>query len=116
MKLLIVDDSELIRSRLSGFLRGQAEIDTAATLAQTLERAASRPHELAILDLHLPDGDASDIIPALKRLAPAMRIAVLTNDATTFNSRRCLSAGADWFFDKSTEFEKVLALVQPDLH
>jgi hypothetical protein len=30
----------------------------------------------------------------------------------------CLQAGADWFFDKSTEFEKVLELVhqQAALH
>lgn len=39
-------------------------------------------------------------------------MAVLTNDASEFNRQRCLRAGADCFFDKSTEFEKVLELVQ----
>lgn len=112
MKLLIVDDSELIRGRLVGFFQGLAEIDTAGTLAQTLECAGRCPHELVILDLHLPDGNALRIIPQLKQLAPGMRIAVLTNDASAFNAERCLAAGADWFFDKSTEFEKVLDLIR----
>jgi len=40
---------------------------------------------LTILDLHLPDGNAIQIIPALKLFAPAMRIAMLTNDASELN-------------------------------
>lgn len=118
MKLLIADDSELIRGRLAVFFEGLAEIDTADTLARALNAARRRPHELAILDLHLADGNAVGIIPELKRIAPGMRIAVLTNDASAFNAERCRAAGADWFFDKSTEFEQLLALVcrQATLH
>lgn len=114
-KLLVLDDSELIRSRLVGLLQGipgMTGIDTAGTLEQTL-RCVARVHPtLAILDLHLPDGDSVQILPALKQLAPGMQIAMLTNDASEFNRDKCLLAGADWFFDKSTEFEKVLDLVQ----
>lgn len=114
-KLLVVDDSELIRSRLVDWFQsvlGMTDIDTAGTLEQTLSRVQAAPPTLTILDLHLPDGNAVQIIPALKQLAPNMRIAMLTNDASEFNRARCLQAGADWFFDKSTEFEKVLDLVQ----
>jgi DNA-binding NarL/FixJ family response regulator len=115
MKLLLVDDSELIRSRLVGWLQdipGLEEIDTAGTLAQTL-RCVERGHPaLLILDLHLPDGDTLQILPTLRKMAPQMQIAMLTNDASEFNRSKCLSAGASWFFDKSTEFEKVLDLVQ----
>jgi two-component system, OmpR family, response regulator len=115
MKILVVDDSELIRSRLVSWLQtvlGLTDIDTAGSLAQTLHCVKTRHPELVILDLHLPDGNALPIIPALKQIAPHMRIAMLTNDASEFNRTRCLQAGADWFFDKSTEFEKVLDLVQ----
>jgi DNA-binding NarL/FixJ family response regulator len=115
MKLLVVDDSELIRSRLVDWLQGipgLEAIDTAATLAQTLSRVEQGHPALAILDLHLPDGDTLQILPRLKQLEPAMQIAMLTNDASDYNRGKCLSAGASWFFDKSTEFEKVLELVQ----
>ena len=115
MKLLVVDDSELIRSRLVDWFQnvlGMTDIDTAGTLEQTLSHVQVGHPTLTILDLHLPDGNAVQIIPALKQFAPAMRIAMLTNDASELNRAKCLQAGADWFFDKSTEFEKVLELVR----
>lgn len=115
LKLLVVDDSELIRSRLVELLQGIPSldpIDTAGTLTQTLNQVEHGHPELVILDLHLPDGDTLNILPVLKRMAPDMRIAMLTNDASHFNRDKCLNAGASWFFDKSTEFEKVLDLVQ----
>jgi len=117
MKLLVVDDSELIRTRLVFWFQnvlGMTDIETASTLEQTLNRVQVDPPTLTILDLHLPDGNAVQIIPALKQFAPNMRIAMLTNDASELNRARCLQAGADWFFDKSTEFEKVLDLVQQE--
>ena len=115
MKILVVDDSELITSRLVARLTaipGMRDIDTADSLKQTLHCVEFRRPTLLILDLHLPDGDALQILPALKLLAPGMQIAMLTNDASEFNRTKCLQAGADWFFDKSTEFEDVLDLVQ----
>lgn len=113
MKLLIVDDSELIRSRLVGCFQGicgLAVIDTAETLEQALYCVNHSLPTLAILDFHLPDGLATQILPALKQLAPEMQIALLTNDANDFIRKKCLQAGADWFFDKSTEFEQVLEM------
>lgn len=115
LKLLIVDDSELIRSRLVDWFQnvlGMTDIGTAGTLEQTLARVREGQPVLTILDLHLPDGNARQSIAELKQLAPAMCIAILTNDASEYNRARCLQAGADWFFDKSTEFEKVLELVR----
>jgi len=115
MKLLVADDSELIRSRLVSMLDGIVgidAIDTADTLAQTLSAVQARQPTLLILDLHLPDGNAMQILPELKQLAPGMEIVVLTNDDSAYNRKRCLQAGADWFFDKPTEFEKALMLVQ----
>ena len=115
MKLLIVDDSELILARLLTLLEGIPGIDaihTAATLAQTLDTVRRVLPTLVILDLHLSDGNAISIIPAIKQLAPGMQLAVLTNDTNAFNRSKCMQAGADWFFDKSTEFENLRDLVR----
>ncbi len=115
MKLLIVDDSELIRSSLLGLLEdipGIDAIDTADTLAQTLDSVRRVLPTLLILASHLPDGHATQIINTLKQLAPAMLIAVFTNDANDFNRRKSLAAGADWFFDKSIQFGDLLAVVR----
>lgn len=115
LALLLVDDSELIRSRLLGLLEGipgLGPVHTAATLAQTLECVSRVQPHLVLLDLQLPDGNALHILPALRALAPAMQIAVLTNYASAFSRSQCLQAGAHWFFDKSTEFPQALELVR----
>lgn len=117
-KLLILDDSELIRARLMDLLKeipGLPAIEETGTLAQTLDCVERCQPAMAILDLHLPDGDSLQILPTLKRIAPDMQIAMLTNDATEFNRTKCLQAGANWFFDKSTEYELVLELIQKEM-
>jgi two-component system OmpR family response regulator len=114
-KLLLVDDSDLIRISLQALLEpivGIGTIHTAATLAQTLECVSRLAPSLLILDLHFPDGHAIQIIPALKQLMPRLRIAIFTNDVNEFNRRKCLHAGADWFFDKSIECGELLAVVK----
>lgn len=113
--LLVVDDSELIRSRLVEMLRGLpgvCRVDTADNLSQMLDYVLGCPPSLAILDMHLPDGNALNILAVLKRIAPDMQIVMLSNDASEFNRAKCLEAGANAFFDKSTEFESALAWAQ----
>ena len=115
MQLLIVDDSDLIRAcltRLMERIQGVGDIHTANTLAQAMQSVQRMAPALLILDLHLPDGNAIQMIPILKRLAPSMLIAILTNDANEFNRDKCLSAGAHWFFDKSTEFQALVDTIQ----
>jgi DNA-binding NarL/FixJ family response regulator len=114
MKILVVDDSELIRFRLVRQIEALPGVDRVMTasgclLAQHLVESL-RP-ALVVLDLHLPDGDPVRLIPQFKLDHPDLKVAVLTNDATDYNRRRCLQAGADWFFDKSTEFEQLLGLL-----
>jgi DNA-binding response OmpR family regulator len=115
MKLLIVDDSELIRFRLVrqvASIPGIRQVMTASGRLQAQYVVGRAQPELVVLDLHLPDGDPVHLIPELKLAREGLRIAVLTNDATEFNRQRCLQAGADWFFDKSTEYEQLLALLR----
>lgn len=115
LTLLVVDDSELIRSRLLGLLDGipgLGSVHTAATLAQTLDWVCSVQPHLVLLDLHLPDGHALRLVPVLLALAPAMQIAILTADVGAYSRSRSLQAGAHWFFDKSTEFPAAVELVR----
>jgi two-component system OmpR family response regulator len=115
MKLLIAEDSDLIVARLLGMLNdaaGVQEIKTTGTLADTLTVVEQISPDLLVLDFHLPDGDAPRILMNLKKIAPRMMIAVFTNDDSPYNRTRSLQAGADWFFNKSTDFEVLTTLVQ----
>jgi len=114
-KLLLVDDSEPIRTRLCSLLLsidGIAAIEQADTLAAALVCVRRKPPAFVVLDLALPDGSGMDIIAELKYLAPAMRIAMLTLHGKGSYRQLCLARGADWFFDKADEFDALLEVVR----
>lgn len=115
MKLLIVDDFEPVRKNLVELLERVPQVEaihTAGTLGDARQVVQEVLPTFVILDFHLPDGNALDLIPSLKRAVPGLQIAVLTNDASGFNRGKCLHEGADWFFDKSTEFGHLLEVVR----
>jgi two-component system, OmpR family, response regulator len=107
--VLVVEDSAPVRARVVALLReyGLDVVGEAATVAATLAAADSLRPDAIILDLHLPDGDGMDILPILKARSPSPVVAVLTNSAHFECRDRCLALGADYFFDKSHEFEAV---------
>lgn len=109
MKILVVEDSAPVRARVVEMLReyGLDVVGEAATAAEALALVETLRPDAIVLDLHLPDGDGMDLLPALKARRPAPLVAVLTNSAHVECRRRCLALGADHFFDKSREFEAV---------
>ena len=113
--ILIVEDSEHIRASLVSLIEcipGVGQICTADTLASAMVCMRNYAPNLIVLDLQLPDGIGIELIEPIKLMAPATQIAVLTNHASEFNKRHCLAGGADWFFDKSTEFDDLLDVVR----
>lgn len=115
MNLLIVDDSDLIRDRLTSLFREVAGVDniqTADSLADAVGKVKAVMLDLVVLDIHLPDGNAIHVVESMKADKPGIQIAMLSNDASTFNRKKCFEAGVDWFFDKSTEFDQVIAVVK----
>ena len=115
MKILIADDSLVVRDRLVTLLTelhgievvGQAKDATEArNLAEEL-----RP-DVAILDVRMPKGSGADVLLDIKKLNPTPKVIILTNYPHPENKKKCIDRGADYFFDKSTEFKKVLAVLR----
>lgn len=110
MQVLIVDDSAIVRHRLAEMVEsvkhvtvvGQAPGATQAILALR----ELRPH-LVILDIQMPDGDGVAVLEAAKELDPAPAVVMLTNYVDDYHRLRCRAAGADFFLDKSKQFEEI---------
>jgi DNA-binding NarL/FixJ family response regulator len=106
----VVEDSEIVRTRLVAMLvetRGVELAGEAANVAEALTRLPAGRPDAVLVDLRLPDGDGFEVIRAAKALTPAPVVVVLTSYAYPQLEARGLAAGADWFLDKSTEFLRV---------
>ena len=110
MKVFLVEDSPLLRSRLEALLRAipGAELvgHAAGADAAIKDILAARP-DAVVLDLHLEQGSGFDVMKALQKDAPAVKVYVLTNYPTEPHRRKAASLGARGFFDKSAEFDRL---------
>lgn len=114
LKLFLVEDSSLISDRMVHMLEqinGVEVIATASHLSQARELLLLVQPDLLVLDLQLPDGNALQALDSLQALAPLAQMAVFSNHFGPAIRARCAQAGLRWVFDKSCEFELLLALV-----
>jgi len=104
MKLLIVDDSELLQSRLKKSILEMDKsinIEQAYSVKQASEIFFSFIPCKIILDIALPDGSGIDLLKKFKKEKPDTGVIILTNFPTSEFKKKCLELGADHFYDKS---------------
>jgi DNA-binding NarL/FixJ family response regulator len=110
MKILIADDSKLIRERLIKLLSGYKDIDLieqAGNVSETIDRFNKILPNVVILDIQMPDGTGMDVLKTIEDNKYSPTVIILTNHPYPSYRKSYIEAGADYFFDKSTEFTKV---------
>jgi DNA-binding NarL/FixJ family response regulator len=110
MKVFLVEDSPLLRTRLEGLLAsipGTSLVGHATGAQQAIDAILAARPDAVVLDLHLEQGNGFDVMKALQGRLPGLRIYVLTNFPTEPYRRKAESLGARGFFDKSGEFDKL---------
>ncbi len=116
VRVLVVDDSMAIRQRLAAMLHEVpgVEVSEARDADEAISLARSLAPDLVLLDLQMPGKSGIVALPEIKGVCPPPIVVVLTNHPTEHHRRVCEGRGADYFFDKSEDFSKlVLALVRP---
>jgi DNA-binding response OmpR family regulator len=59
------------------------------------------------MDINLPGKNGIDLLKEMKMAHSNTKVIMLTNLADDLNRKRCKDYGADYFFDKATEFYQV---------
>jgi DNA-binding NarL/FixJ family response regulator len=112
--VFLVEDSAPIRMRLAemlGELEGVAIVGEADTPASAIEGILrTRPHSV-VLDIQLIGGSGIDVLREVRPLEPGIVFIVLTNHPDPQYRKICMGAGASYFLDKTTEFEKVREVI-----
>ena len=113
MEILIADDSEMIRESLKKLLapiKGVDKINEAEDVPHAIERVRKLHPDMLILDIKMPGGNGFDVLEAAKKIKDAPLVVMLTNFPNEQFKKKSFELGADYFFDKSTEFSKILAV------
>ena len=113
MKVFIADDSKVLCERLIEMLSdvpGVEIIGHAQNVSESLAAIKKLNPDIVILDIRMPGGSGIDVLQAIKQDKKAPMVIMLTNYPYPQYRKKCLGLGADYFFDKSTEFEKVTEL------
>ena len=112
--ILIVDDSEIIIDRLETMLNGLDNVHSvthAATFSDAVTLLEKNLPDIAILDINLPDKNGIELLRHIKKEHTSITVIMLTNQGDELYRKLCKLWGANYFLDKSTEFEKVPAIV-----
>lgn len=110
LKVFVSDDSATVRERLVTMALDLPEVDVvgqAQDAPGTLESIRQTRPDVVILDIRMPGGNGIEVLREVKKMTPAPQVIMLTNFAYAQYRKKCKEAGADFFFDKSTEFEKL---------
>jgi DNA-binding NarL/FixJ family response regulator len=115
MRIFIADDSALLVRQLIELLcelEGVKIVGQARGTEEALEAIRSLRPDVITLDIQMADGSGIDLLKKVKRENPAPVVIMLTNHASPPYRKKCMQAGADFFFDKAGEINEVKVIIQ----
>lgn len=116
LQVVIIDDSVVIRQRLVGLLGEVHGVEVSGVATDGFEGLDTirklRP-DVVILDIRMPGMGGIELLETLQADDnPSPTIIVLTNFPYPAYRKRCQELGAEYFFDKSTEFAAAVEVLQ----
>ena len=114
MNILLIDDSEIIRQAITTLLskvKGIESIREASNVKKAMILINDCRLDVVIMDIHLRHGNGLNILKYIKEKSSTILLIVLTNDVLPEYRKICDDYNADYFFDKSTEFEKIVDVI-----
>ena len=118
VRVYLVEDSPILTKLLVGLIEadsGAIVVGQSDNARSALADISSLDPDLVVLDLHLREGNGVDVIRALRASDKALSLptlVVLTNHSGLPYRKAAREAGADHFFDKSTEIPMMLSLIR----
>ena len=115
IKVFIADDSLIVREHLVTMLEELAGIEVvgqAENVAEAISAIWKLQPDVVILDILMPGGSGIKVLQNIKQAGAGPMVIILTNYPYPVFRQKCLQAGADFFLDKSTEFDQIPELFE----
>ena len=110
LKVFIAEDSPIIVKGLFAMLSEVSDVEIvgrAETAAEAVRRIRALDPDAVILNMKLREGNGLDVLKEIKQGKRPPTVIVITTYAYLQLREKCLELGAEFFFDKSREFEKI---------
>jgi DNA-binding NarL/FixJ family response regulator len=110
-RVVLVERDTLLREALRAVIHLERDFVLVGALrsgAAAIEGLATYQPDLLIADLPSPDGTGLEWLPDLRRLAPGVRVLVLTSFCTNCCVRAALGAGAEGYVLKDSPRQELL--------
>lgn len=115
IKLMLVDDHDVVRTGLRSFLETQPGLEVIAEAKnglEALEKAREAKPDIVLMDITMPDMDGIEATLQLKKLYPDCQILVLTVHADKQYFMKMLSVGASGYLTKQAAADELVAAIQ----
>ena len=112
MKVFVVEDSVAVRERLVEMILEDETMEVvgeADSYGNAVAGIIRTVPDVAILDIKLADNSGSgiDVLHKVRKLMPKVRAIVISNNVTPQHVKSSADAGAEYFLDKSVDFERI---------
>lgn len=119
MRVFIADDSEIFLERLKAVISEVPDIEIVGESGEVQEAIRfidELKPDIVVLDIKMPGGSGIDVLRNIKNNRPGPVVIMLTNYPYHQYKKKCMELGADLFFYKLTEVEKVAESIDRLVH
>jgi two-component system, NarL family, response regulator DegU len=114
MRIIIADDSSLLRERIVGLLTCLKYVSIegeAASGTEALKLVSEQKPDVAIIDIRMPEMNGIEVLKRIKDMGLKTKVIILTNYPYRQYREKCLSEGADYFLDKNQDLARIVSVI-----
>ena len=109
--VLVADDDGAIRTVLNqAFSRAGYEVRVTSNIATLWRWIAAGEGDLVISDVIMPDGDAFELLPRIKRTRPELPVVVMSAQNTFMTAIKASERGAYDYLPKPFDLQELIAI------
>ena len=111
LKVFVADDSLIFRERLVEMLSQISDIEIIGQIGDGIEAQTLilKMHpDVVIMDIQMPGKNGIKVLRCIKKAKPYIKIIIITNYPFYVYKKVCMEEGADFFFDKSGDYEAII--------
>jgi len=113
IRLLLVDDEEAYVNVLANrLIRRGMDVTKACSGSEGIQALRGRDFDLAVLDLKMEDMDGIEVLKIFKKMAPDLKVIMLTGHGSAQAAREGIALGASGYLTKPCELEDLVEKIR----